>query len=153
MTTFRRATPDEAGGLTALTLASKAHWGYDQDFMDLAAPSLTVTQEYLEANDCWVAEIDGATVGWFSLVPIPDGLLLDNFFVLPAHIGSGVGRLMWDEALSQAEAAGVERVTLEADPNAAGFYERMGARLTGSATAPVTGRQLPVYEVQLKKSG
>ena len=51
MTTFPRATPDEAGGLTALTLASKAHWGYDQDFMELAAPSLTVTQEYLEAND------------------------------------------------------------------------------------------------------
>jgi GNAT superfamily N-acetyltransferase len=151
--TFRRASPEAAEELTVLTLASKAHWGYDQDFMDLARPSLTVTQEYLEANDCWVAAIDGVTVGWFSLVPIPDGLLLDNFFLLPAHIGSGVGRLMWDEALRRAEAAGVERMTLEADPNAAGFYERMGARLTGSATAPDTGRQLPVYEVRLKQSG
>ena len=136
-----------------MTLASKAHWGYDQDFMDLARPSLTVTPEYLAANDCWVAEIDGATVGWFSLVPISNGLLLDNFFLLPAHIGSGVGRLMWDEALRVAEAAGVERMTLEADPNAAGFYERMGAQLTGSATALDTGRQLPVYEVRLKKPG
>jgi GNAT superfamily N-acetyltransferase len=151
--TFRRASPEAAEELTALTLASKAHWGYDQDFMDLARSSLTVTQEYLEANDCWVAAIDGVTIGWFSLVPIPDGLLLDNFFLLPAHIGSGVGRLMWDEALRRAEAAGVERMTLEADPNAAGFYERMGARLTGSATAPDTGRQLPVYEVRIKKSG
>ena len=80
---------------------------------------------------------------------VPDGLLLDNFFLLPAHIGSGVGRLMWDEALRRAEAAGAERMTLEADPNAAGFYERMGARLTGSVTAPDTGRRLPVYEVRL----
>ena len=86
-------------------------------------------------------------------MPILDGLQLDNFFLLPAHIGSGLGRLMWDEALRRAEAEGVERMTLEADPNAAGFYERMGARLTGSATAPDTGRQLPVYEIRIKKSG
>lgn len=154
MVTFRRASPEAAEELTALTLASKAHWGYDQDFMDLARLSLTVTPEYLEANDCLVAEIDGATVGWFSLVPVPEGLLLDNFFLLPEHIGSGVGRLMWDEALRWAEAAGAERITLEADPNAAGFYERMGARLTGSVTAPDTGRRLPVYEVRLiRKKG
>ena len=152
-TTFRRASPDEAGGLTALTLASKGHWGYDQDFMELARAGLTITPEYLEANECWVAEIDGATVGWFSLVPIPDGLLLDNFFLLPANIGSGVGRLMWVEALRRAEAAGVERMTLEADPNAAGFYERMGAQPIGSVTAADTGRQLPIYEIQVKKSG
>jgi GNAT superfamily N-acetyltransferase len=146
---FRRASPEAAEELTDLTLASKAHWGYDQDFMALARPSLTVTAGYIEANDCWVAEMDGAIVGWFSLVQVADGLLLDNFFLLPAHIGSGVGRLMWDEALRQAVAAGVERMTLEADPNAAGFYERMGATLTGSVTAPATGRQLPVYEVRL----
>jgi GNAT superfamily N-acetyltransferase len=149
--TFRRPSPEAAEQLTALTLASKAHWGYDQDFMNRARPSLTVTPEYLDANDCWVAEIEGATVGWFSLVSIPDGLLLDNFFLLPAHMGSGIGRLMWDEALRRAAAAGARRLTLEADPNASGFYERMGARLTGSGTAQATGRRLPVYEIELKE--
>ena len=147
--TFRRAAPEVAGELTAVTLASKAHWGYDEAFMEKARPSLTVTAEYLEANDCWVAHIDGKMVGWFSLVAIPKGLLLDNFFLLPAHIGSGVGRLMWKKALQRAQALGAERMTLEADPNAAGFYERMGARLTGTVRAADTGRDLPLYEVQL----
>lgn len=151
MATFRRASPDKAEGLTELTLESKAHWGYDAEFMDLARPSLTVTPEYLESNECWVAEVDGATLGWFSLVPIADGLLLDNFFVAPSHIGSGVGRLMWDEAVRRAEAAGVGRMTLEADPNAAGFYERMGARRIGSVRAPDTGRELPLYEMKLTR--
>ena len=149
MVTFRPASPEAAEELTALTLASKAHWGYDEDFMARARPSLTVTPEYLEANDCWIAEIDSATVGWFSLVPIPGGLLLDNFFLLPAHIGSGIGRLMWEESVKRAEAQGAKRMTLEADPNAAGFYERMGARFSGSVKAPATGRDLPVYEVEL----
>jgi GNAT superfamily N-acetyltransferase len=146
--TFRRASPEAADELTLLTLASKAHWGYDAAFMEVARPSLTVTPGYLETNDCWVAEIEGKTVGWLSLVPMPDGLLLDNFFLLPANIGSGVGRLMWEEAVQRARAQGAKRMTLEADPNASGFYQRMGARLMGSVTAPDTGRELPVYEIE-----
>lgn len=149
MVTFRRTSPAAAGELTALTIASKAHWGYDEAFMAVARPSLTVTREYLEANDRWVAVIDGTTVGWFSLAAIPDGFLLDNFFLRPAHIGQGIGRLMWEAAVRRASTLGAKRMTLEADPNAAAFYERMGARLTGSVKAPDTGRELPVYEVNL----
>ena len=151
MATFRRAAPNDAEELTALTIASKAHWGYDQDFMDRARPSLTVTREYLEVNDCWVADVDAGAgaIGWFSLVVEPGGLLLDNFFLLPTHIGSGVGRQMWKEALNRAEAMGAERLRLEADPNSAGFYERMGARRIGSVQAAATNRELPVYEFQL----
>ena len=52
MVTFRRASPEAAEELTALTIASKAHWGYDEDFMALARPTLAVTPDYLEANDC-----------------------------------------------------------------------------------------------------
>jgi GNAT superfamily N-acetyltransferase len=151
--TFRRAPPEAADELTALTLASKAHWGYDRAFMEIARPSLTVTPTYLEANDCWIAEVDGKTVGWFSLVPVPDSLLLDNFFLLPSSIGSGVGRLMWDQAVHRARAQGANRMTLESDPNAAGFYERMGAKLTGSAVASDTGRELPIYEIEFGSSG
>src|SRR5258705_3242354 len=143
MATFRRASAAEAEGLTALTLESKAHWGYDVEFMVLARPSLTVTPEYLEANECWVAEVDGAVAGWFSLVPVADGLLLDNFFVAPSLIGSGVGRLMWDEAVRRAEGAGARGMTLEADPNAAGVYVREGAGPTRSRRAAVTGPELP----------
>lgn len=116
--------------------------------MEVARPSLTISRDYLEANDCWIAEAGGKTVGWFSLVAIPEGLLLDNFFLLPAHIGSGVGRVMWEEAVQRAQDQGAKRMTLESDPNAAGFYERMGARLTGSVTAPDTGRELPTYEIE-----
>jgi GNAT superfamily N-acetyltransferase len=147
--TFRRAAPEDAEPLTDLTMASKAHWGYDHQFMERARPSLTVTLEYLQANACWVAERDGGVVGWFSLVDVPGGLLLDNFWLLPAHIGFGIGRRMWHEAVNRAAAAGAERLTLEADPNAAGFYERMGAKRTGSVITPSTGRELPVYEVAL----
>jgi GNAT superfamily N-acetyltransferase len=149
MITYRRTSPEDAVGLTELTIASKAHWGYDQDFMERARSSLTVTREYLAANDCWVAELDSGAIGWFSLVAVPEGRLLDHFWLLPVHIGIGLGRQMWQQALSRATAMGAERLILEADPNAAGFYECMGARRIGSVTAQSTGRQLPLYEVLL----
>lgn len=149
MLTFRRAAPDDSRRLTELTFASKAHWGYDQAFMERARPELMVTREYLDANECWVADSDGQVIGWFSLVDVPGSLLLDNFFLLPGHIGSGLGRQMWEQAVTRAAERGADRLTLESDPNAAGFYERMGARPTGSVTAPSTGRELPVYEVML----
>ena len=153
MLTFRRAVPDDSRRLSELTFASKAHWGYDEAFMEVARPELVVTREYLEANECWVADDDGQVVGWFSLVDVPGSLLLDNFFLLPGHIGSGLGRPMWVQALTRAAERGAGRLTLESDPNAAGFYEWMGARRTGSVIAPSTGRELPVYEVLLAKSG
>jgi GNAT superfamily N-acetyltransferase len=146
---FRRASPDDAGRLTELTFASKAHWGYDERFMERARPELVVTREYLEANECWVADQHGRLIGWFSLVDVPGGLLLDDFFLHPDHIGAGLGRQMWERALTRAAERGADRLTLESDPNAAGFYERMGARRTGSIISPSTGRALPMYEVLL----
>src|SRR5258706_2193877 len=83
--------------------------------MALARPSLTVTPEYLEANECWVAEVDGAVAGWFSLVPVADGLLLDNFFVVPSLIGSGVGGLMWEQAVRRGEGGGAGGVAGQAE--------------------------------------
>jgi GNAT superfamily N-acetyltransferase len=149
MLTFRRAVPDDSLRLSELTLASKAHWGYDEAFMERARPDLVVTREYLEANECWVVDNDGEVVGWFSLVDVPGSLLLDNFFLLPGHIGAGLGRQMWQKALARVAGRGADRLTLESDPNAAGFYERMGARRTGSVIAPATGRELPTFEVVL----
>jgi N-acetylglutamate synthase-like GNAT family acetyltransferase len=150
--TFRRAVPGEAEQLTEITIASKAHWGYDQSFMARARPELTVTRDYLETNDCWVAERDGRIAGWFSLVATDESLLLDNFFLLPAYIGAGLGRHMWQQALNRAVEMGAERLTLESDPNASGFYARMGARRTGSSPVRSTGRALPLFEIDLPRS-
>jgi GNAT superfamily N-acetyltransferase len=149
MLTFRRAAPDDSRRLSELTFASKAHWGYDEAFMELARRDLVVTPEYLQTTECWVADQDGQVAGWFSFVDVPGSLLLDNFFLLPGHIGSGLGRQMWEQALTRAAERGADRLTLESDPNAAGFYEQMGARRTGNVTASSTGRELPVYEVLL----
>ena len=49
-------------------------------------------------------------------------------FVDPPAIGGGAGRALFEAAVSLARRLGVARMTILADPNAAPFYERMGAR-------------------------
>ena len=49
----------------------------------------------------------------------------------PSAIGTGCGRLLWDHAVSTAQALGISVITLDADPNAEPFYRRMGAETVG----------------------
>ena len=80
----------------------------------------------------------------------PDTLDLEKLFVEPQWLGTGVGRALMAHAIDEARRRGAKRLTILADPNAAGFYERYGARLLGEAPSnDIPGRSLPLYEVRL----
>ena len=147
----RPAKPGEAQTLTALCVRSKAHWGYDAAFMKLSAASLTVSESDIAADRVLVAVNDGGTVvGMASVVPEGETSDLDMLFVDPPAIGRGAGRAMYDAALALARRQGARRMTILADPHAAAFYERMGARFRRNAPSDaIPGRTLPFYEVDL----
>ncbi|WP_437954775.1 hypothetical protein WME76_24755 [Sorangium sp. So ce119] len=52
---IRLARLDEAGALTALCRRSKAHWGYNDDFLRLAAPALLVDAEAIGERRVFVS--------------------------------------------------------------------------------------------------
>jgi hypothetical protein len=53
-------------------------------------------------------------------------------------------------AIDEARRRGAKRLTILADPNAAAFYERHGARLLGEVPSDaIPGRLPPLYEVAL----
>jgi ribosomal protein S18 acetylase RimI-like enzyme len=58
--------------------------------------------------------------------------------------------LLFDEMVAFARSRGVQRLTLTADPNAVGFYERYGMRVVGREPSTyVPGRTLPVMAMDL----
>jgi len=80
----------------------------------------------------------------------PDTLDLEKLFVEPQWLGTGVGRALMAHAIDEARRRGAKRLTILADPYAAGFYERNGARLLGEAPSDaIPGRSLPLYEIRL----
>jgi GNAT superfamily N-acetyltransferase len=151
MVAIRKARSGEAPSLTALCLRSKAHWGYDAEFMQRCARPLSVSEQSIAEGRVLVATDEaGRAVGTASVMPDGDDAELGLMFVDPPAIGSGIGRALFDEAVKFARRLGYRRMTILADVNAAPFYERMGARFLHDAPSDaIPGRTLPFYEYDL----
>jgi GNAT superfamily N-acetyltransferase len=147
----RSAQPGESQSLTALCLRSKAHWDYDAAFMKLSASALAVSEDDIAAGRVLVAVDDThRAIGMACVLPEGDTADLDALFVDPPAIGSGAGRALFEAAVALARRRGARRMTILADPNAAAFYERMGALyLRNAPSDAIPGRTLPFYEYDL----
>lgn len=142
---LRPASPTEAATLSALAVRSKASWGYDESFLRACHAELTITPGFIEEAVVELAEVDGEIAGFFSLAPWNSDIEVCHFFVDPAHVGRGVGRLLWSLAAERAAELGFSRVLIQSDPNAEGFYVKLGAERIGEVPSQVQpGRRLPL---------
>jgi GNAT superfamily N-acetyltransferase len=150
---LRAARAEEAATLTALCVRSKRHWGYDDDFMARCAGSLAVPDQAIARGNVRVAvDETGRALGTAQLSPpFDDAIELDKLFVDPRVIGQGVGAALLRWAIDETRARGAKRLVILADPHAAKFYEKMGARFLRMAPSDaIPGRELPFYEVDLR---
>jgi ribosomal protein S18 acetylase RimI-like enzyme len=145
------ATPEQAAALTQIALSAKAHWGYPARWMELWMPQLTFEPAYFEENESWVAEIDRVPVAFYTLLEKDGEAWLENLWVSPEFIGMGVGKTLFFHALELSSQRGFKNLRLEADPNAAGFYEKMGMKKIGERRSEIEGqpRILPILEMRL----
>jgi GNAT superfamily N-acetyltransferase len=128
-------------------MRSKAHWGYDAEFMRLSRATLTVSEADVATGRVLVAERGGLAFGMAKVEP--DGELA-MMFVDPLAMGRGAGRALFEASAGLARRLGARRMAILADPHAAPFYERMGARPIGHAPSDaIPGRTLPLYEYDL----
>jgi len=149
----RRALPGDAEALTRIAFAAKRYWGYPERWIEGWSKSLTITPEFVRVNEVYAAISGGEPFGFYALAGTGCELELEHLWVLPAWIGSGIGRLLFEHAMDRAVALGVNRMEIEADPNAEGFYLKMGARRVDSHLYHVEGqrRVLPRMLVELPK--
>jgi N-acetylglutamate synthase-like GNAT family acetyltransferase len=148
---IRSAARSDVIVLTDLALRSKASHGYDETFMTLCREELAIHERTLRERDIWVAEAEGRILGFFGLEPPKDGVAVVNpIFVEPNLQQGGVGRSLWQKLEERARLAGARAIGLDSDPNAVGFYEKMGCRVTGwSPSGSIPGRMLPRMEKPL----
>lgn len=135
---------EELEALSELVLRSKAWWGYDAAFMAACREELTLTAEDLR-NDPLMIAIQGEEYAGVAQLSFesPD-CHLEKLFVDPGHMGRGIGIRLYDWALTTARANDATSLLIDADPGAAPFYQRMGARLAGTVpSGSIVGRRLP----------
>lgn len=129
---IRPARTGEDVALTDLAMRSvQERWRYPADFMEWEPESITVGPEHLTEMIANVLEERGRLIGFYVLRGEAPEMELSRMMVEPDAIGTGCGKRLWDHAVHTAESLGVRTLTIDSDPNAEGFYQRMGAQTVG----------------------
>lgn len=153
MIRLRPAVENELAALSALCLRSKAVWGYDEAFIAACREELTLTPEDLRDNHLQIAEDDTTIVGVVELGVAGETAELWKLFVEPQWMGNGAGRELFDWAVAQARDLGAKILQIEADPGAAAFYRRLGAKVVGTVpSGSIPGRALPLLTLELSSA-
>lgn len=149
---IRRARPLESERLTEIALAAKRHWGYDERLIELWTDELTVSARFVESHLVFCAVEGTEVVGFYALSGDGPDYELEHMWVDPPSIGSGVGARLFGHAVATVAALGGLALRIAADPNAEGFYRKMGAVPAGRAASRPEGRTLPVLELAIDPS-
>lgn len=150
---IRRATPDEADELTELAHAAKRHWNYPESWIKQWKLDLTITRDFVTDNEVYVAMIGGEIVGCCALVLRQSLAEVEHMWIKPEVMKSGVGRALFAHVKHRAANLGAQAIELSADPNAEGFYQRMGAAQIGEVRTELEGqpRVLPRMRIDLNQ--
>ncbi len=151
---IRRCDSRQAGRLTEIAHAAKRHWGYPDRYIAAWRGELTLTPAFVVSHEVHAAVIGATLAGFYALARDGKRVELEHLWVDPSRIGQGVGRALFRHALERARSLGARTIEVTSDPNAEGFYARMGAQRVGNVEAPVLGeaRRLPRLSLEIRSA-
>jgi N-acetylglutamate synthase-like GNAT family acetyltransferase len=149
MVNIRKAIVEDADTLSSIAQDAKRYWGYPEHWLERWREELTISPNFINENDVYVADSDGVVTGFYALVTKGDEAELDHLWVAPQHIGQGVGKELFLHAMQRAAERNFASVDILADPNAEGFYQKMGASRVGESAYDINGepRVLPRLKI------
>lgn len=141
---LREPLPSELRKLSGLCQRSKAHWNYPEEMLKAFRDELTIRKADLERDAIMLAEDKRGLAGMVQVSKRDGEAVLEKLFVEPARLGEGTGKLLYVWACRVARENGLKTLVIDSDPDAAAFYEHMGAVRKGTApSGSIPGRELP----------
>ncbi|MGI8733344.1 MAG: GNAT family N-acetyltransferase [Pyrinomonadaceae bacterium] len=151
---IREASSEEATELTRIAHEAKRHWGYPEHWLKRWEADLTITPDFILNNHVYVAEDENQLSGFYALSVKADKAELEHMWVAPDCIGTGVGKALFIAAMQKASELQLRAVEISSDPNAEGFYQKMGAHRVGETLADLDDepRVLPRLRIEPNNS-
>lgn len=147
---IQRATISDSTELSELTLKSKAYWGYSEEQIEEWREDLQVSKRYIEDNDVFLIRENDHITGYYSFKEVSNSTIkLDNIFINPEHIGTGLGSRLMKDFLCRVKELEMVTITLDAEPNAEKFYRKFGFKTVGQLKSSIPNRCLPKMELNL----
>lgn len=157
---IRKADVSDSTDLTKISFAAKRYWKYPESYYDTWKSELTIDEKYILKNMVYVAIINDVPVGYYSIVEneqditigpvfVEKGFWMEHIFITPEYINHGVGTYLISHMKSLCIMMNICRVKIFVDPNASGFYEKVGAKFKYMSKSSIEGREIPVFEMNL----
>ena len=148
---IQKATAEDAVRLTQLTIRSKSYWDYTPEQIEKWRDELTITTDYINQNHVFILVDGDDLIGYYSFILVDQILVkLDNFFIDPEFIGMGFGKKLMLCLFAQVKERGMTKITLDSEPNATAFYQKLGFTTIGKLPSSIENRYLPIMMIDLK---
>ena len=157
MVEIRRAERYENHILTDISFKSKHYWYYPEEYYEIWKDELTISERYIEDNRVFVAETNNRVVGYFSIIEVKEdfwagkvfvkhGFWLEHIFIKPNFIKKGIGSQLIKFATKYCEENNIELLNIFSDPNAKGFYQKIGAKYISEYESSIENRTVSLYQ-------
>ena len=151
---IEQALPKDVNKLTQIAFAAKSFWGYLEEYLKLWKDDLTITADYVQENTVLKAISEIEEILGFGAIEFSTAFHayeIGHMWVHPKYMGYGTGRLLLNALINHAQKADITQLYAVSDPNAQGFYKRMGFVLMGQQASQPKGRYLPVLVLDTMK--
>ncbi|SNT06734.1 Ribosomal protein S18 acetylase RimI [Ekhidna lutea] len=142
---FRRAEIVDIPILNKISVQSKKHWGYPDDWIAHWMDDLQLSEDDFKQQRILLIEVDNEISGFCSIVNYKMSSEILHLWLLPRYIGSGYGTKLLEQTIDQLVPENNE-IIVEADPNAESFYFRHGFVTIDQKASYPHGRFLPVMK-------
>ena len=147
---YRDAGADDFELLKSICIQGKGYWGHSEEWLGELATFFEVNWDYVARGWIRLICLKGRVIGFYGFELDGEGKpKLDHLWLLPEFIGKGIGRIVWSEVLEHARRDGFDSFILDSDPDAAGFYLKMGAVKIGEVWNEFQKVNLSVMRVEV----
>lgn len=161
-TVISNASKEVTDKLTQIAFEAKKYWNYPEEYFINWEKELTITKEYINSNIVRCIEYNNEIIGFYSMcfventmkignIDIEHGFWLDHMFIKPKYHKKGLGRKSFEDIRHLYNNKLIENTfRIFVDPNAIGFYEKMGAKFIRMSDSSIKDRRIPVYEYSIE---
>jgi len=148
-----QADPWDHQLLSKIALESKRHWGYPEKWIHGWEDDLRITNEYILANTVYkLHDVEHDVICGFCALELRQEkgeVEVEHLWLLPSYIGKNLGKFLLQSCLDKLSGHTFKRVKVTSDPNAIGFYKKLGFVEVGYTESTPVGRILPNLELEL----
>ena len=150
---IKTAVEKDRKELTEIAFSAKRHWNYPEKWIELWTDDLTISAHYIRNHFVFKAIEDSknSIVGFCALeLHRPEKKLeIAHAWVLPSFMGLNIGSQLVKYAFNNLKSLPFNRITVVADPNAKGFYEKLGFKFIKEIESTPEGRFLPFLQKEV----